>query len=147
MPERRCEWCDRPLSGQQKRYCSATCKTRVRREDPASAEQDRAIARRWKAAHREQNRARDRASQHRPCPHCGQPHNRQRRICIGCFRAVSAVRRSLVEGMWADGWSGREIEAVLGVNCGGKYVASRRADGWDVPRRYPVDENGRRVAA
>jgi hypothetical protein len=48
---------------------------------------------------------------------------------------VYEVRRSLVEGMWADGWSGREIADVLGWGKASS-VSVLRNYGYDLPYRY-----------
>lgn len=52
--------------------------------------------------------------------------------------AVYEVRRSLVEGMWADGWSGREITEVLGWRPASS-VSVLRAYGYDLPYRYDAE--------
>lgn len=54
--------------------------------------------------------------------------------CEECIRAIEAVRRSLVEGMWAQGWPWRTICAVVGAGNGSLSVW--RARGWSLPYRY-----------
>jgi hypothetical protein len=61
---------------------------------------------------------------------------------------VYEVRRSLVEGMWADGWSGREIAEVLGWGKSSS-VSVLRNYGYELPYRnlpYRMFEE-RRLAA
>lgn len=59
-----------------------------------------------------------------------------RGYCVDCVHALADVRRTLAEGMWADGWLHREMAEALGV--GAHYFASRREkDGWDLPLRCP----------
>lgn len=136
-PADTCEGCGKALTGAQTRYCSRRCKSAVRRRDPAAAERQREHSRAWKDAHREENRARDRATQHRPCPNCGGARNRDRDQCLGCWEATVAVRRSLAEGMWADGWPLKAMAEAFGVTTG--YFGCRRLrDGWDLPYRYNV---------
>jgi hypothetical protein len=54
--------------------------------------------------------------------------------CEECWHAIADVRRTLSEGMWADGWTLREMAEAVGVTkC---YFSVRRArDGWDLPQR------------
>lgn len=75
---------------------------------------------------------------------CGDRKWTKARHCRGCYEAIRAVRRSVVEGIWADGWTHREINETLGVS--GDYIGPRRAEDWDLPHRYRM-QNGRRVAA
>lgn len=116
--------------------------------NPETEERGRETARAWKDAHREHNRARDRQHHYDtkdPCPHCDAPKLPEASTCRDYFLATAAVRRSVTEGMWADGWTHREINDTLGVS--GDYIGPRRVrDGWDLPHRYKV-QNGRRVAA
>jgi hypothetical protein len=121
--------------------------TAIRLCDPGYAERHRANARAWKDAHREQNRARDRQYQQDikdPCPHCGTAKSPEWAQCSSCREAAIAVRRTLAEGMWADGWLTREITEALGMDHG--QLAPMRAHGWDLPHRYRV-ENGQREGA
>lgn len=55
--------------------------------------------------------------------------------CVDCLHATATVRRTLAEGMWADGWSLREMAAAMGVKAG--YFSVMRIErGWDLPYRY-----------
>lgn len=55
--------------------------------------------------------------------------------CAECRAALADARRTLTEGMWADGWALAEMADVLRV--GVTYFAGRRLRyGWDLPYRY-----------
>lgn len=62
--------------------------------------------------------------------------------------AVLAVRRSLIEGMWHDGWKHGEIAETLGMpkNHLSVTMARMRKGGWSLPYRYGTNTAGRRVA-
>lgn len=122
--------------------CRGCYKRWKRKIDPAYAERDKASARGWKAANRTRTRAYDAAHAHKPCPVCGVPMSRGSQKCEGCQAATADVRRTLAEGMWADGWLTREITATLGMRHG--QLAPMRVHGWDLPHRYRVKP---RVAA
>lgn len=115
---------------------------------PDLAERHRVAARAWKDAHREQNRARDRATMHRPCPNCGGPMRRQNSQCSECYGATVIVRRSIIQGAWLDGWMLSEIAAIIGTTARSLAVTMvrMRRDGWELPYRYHV-KDGTRVAA
>lgn len=70
---------------------------------------------------------------------------REANTCMACFRTAQAERQATAERMWAEGRTEKEIGAALGVASW--TAAPYRKSGWDLPRRYPVDESGRRVAA
>lgn len=75
--------------------------------------------------------------------------NKSSRLCVYCHRcrlALADVRRTLTEGMWAEGWTVYEIEAALGVNSRGGYVGACRARGWDLPHRRTLEQIERIVA-
>jgi hypothetical protein len=127
-------------------YCDAcrtpmfTAASRRRRAKPGGAERDRVVSRRWKDEHREANRARDRRralERRNACPNCGTLKRRTSAECEGCVIATIAVRRSLIEGMWADGWLLKEIAAALGSSKDsvGVTINSMRAEGWHLPYR------------
>lgn len=61
----------------------------------------------WDKAHPESHRA--------ECE-CGSEMKRGSARCDGCVRAVADTRRQLAEGMWADGWTCREMAEALGVS-------------------------------
>lgn len=131
--------------------CNGCYKRLLRHADPGHAERDREVSRRWKAQNRERNRARDRQYSRDirdPCPHCGQLKGRDQSQCLGCCETTIRARRSLIEGMWADGWTMREIAGALGTTRDSLSVTMvrMRRDGWDLPHRYRM-ENGRRAAA
>lgn len=69
------------------------------------------------------------------CPCCGGLKRRVSDRCEGCRRAVADVRRTLAEGMWADGWPHRDMAGPLGVR---KFDSgkARLEYGWDLPYRY-----------
>lgn len=70
------------------------------------------------------------------CPNCGATYWTHNAACAGCRNATSEVRRTLVEGMWADGWVRSEINAVLGLSSKSGFIFVRRAQaGWDLPHR------------
>lgn len=58
---------------------------------------------------------------------------------------VYEVRRSLVEGMWADGWSSRDIATVLGWAPTGS-ISVLRNYGYDLPHRYDLHRRERMYA-
>lgn len=64
----------------------------------------------------------------------------QRGYCQECTQTIAEVRRSLGEGVWADGWSAAEFREITG-----SIAAVVRSRGWDLPRRYAV-KDGKRVA-
>lgn len=111
---------------------------------------DRAAARRWKQRNAEQQRAYHRAYGRAPenrgtcesgiCTNLRgikalstRPHDRG--YCAECVNVIADVRRTLAEGMWADGWMLREMcEAFGGITKA--YFAVMRDRGWDLPYRY-----------
>jgi hypothetical protein len=110
---------------------------------------DLARSRRWKERNRESNRAKDRARTRSPeyrgvcsspiCTHlrgaCGERRaaSGARGYCRDCHLAIADVRRTLAEGMWADGWSLKDWAAALGVGI--SYLGPARTRGWDLPFR------------
>jgi hypothetical protein len=56
---------------------------------------------------------------------CGASKGNGSKRCLGCHQAVTEVRESLVEGMWADGWSIEQISQALGRT----YVRGGRSVG------------------
>lgn len=79
---------------------------------------------------------------HRIDCECGAPKMRGSARCEECRRTVERASRALAEGMWADGWTEREIRAVLP----GFRVGAARQRGWDLSyRRTP--EQVARIAA
>lgn len=52
-------------------------------------------------------------------------------------KAAWAGYRQMVEGMWAEGMTAREIAEALGHNPkhAGAYIAQKRARGYDLPHR------------
>lgn len=126
------------------RYLAVSRNTVYRWLNPDYEEHQRAISLAWKDRNRERKRAHDREHMRKPCPVCGRDMMRHSEMCQGCRSAIAGVRRTVTEGMWAQGWPIREIAEVLGV--GTTYFAPMRARGWDLPLRYRM-ENGRRVAA
>jgi len=87
----------------------------------------------------------DRNHQHKPCPECGGRMARTSDRCEACVSAVADVRRSLVEGMWAAGWTHGEIRGALGVS--GDVIGPYRARGWDLPHRRTPEQIERIHAA
>lgn len=59
-----------------------------------------------------------------------------------------AIRTSVIEGCWADGWSMKEIAEVCGMNyrAGAAHITTLRANGANLPHRYAM-RDGKRVAA
>lgn len=68
---------------------------------------------------------------------CGALKLKDSTVCDGCYEATNIVRQSLVEGMWADEWPGREIAGVLGHSHPTAWIGPCRARGWDIPVRCP----------
>lgn len=92
-------------------------------------------------------RAWDRANPqaHRNACVCGVDKFRTSTRCEGCLQATADVRRTLAEGMWADGWSLRDMAQAFEVKTA--YFAGRRLrDGWDLPYRYQGTKRQREVA-
>lgn len=119
--------------------------------NPDFTERGRAGARRWKAENRDMVRAYARkrgAAQKVPCPNCGTLKEPVSEGCRGCQLTTHEVRWSLIEGMWAAGWSMPEMCSVLGSSMSALSVTMvrMRRDGLDLPHRYRV-ANGRRVSA
>jgi hypothetical protein len=115
-----------------------------------AVEHDRARSRAWKARNREANRERDRASARSArgrglCSECGMPKGiggAGNARCMGCISATAEVRRTLVEGMWAEGWTCREIFVdVLGVHTA--YIGPCRRKGWNLPHRRTPEQVAR----
>jgi hypothetical protein len=134
-----CEKCGKkPIRYTGTGECNVCYKRRYR-SDPVKAEKSRAASRAWKEQHREQNRTRDRAwhqdHDYGPCPICAGRMVLGSEMCAGCISDIADVRRSLAEGMWADGWSLKEMCEVLGVQTG-YFGVRRERDGWDLPYRY-----------
>lgn len=69
---------------------------------------------------------------------CGDLKSKESLRCDQCKKAWIATRRSLVEGMWADGWTLTEIGEVLGKSqrVAGNLIGAGRKNGWDVPFRH-----------
>jgi hypothetical protein len=59
-----------------------------------------------------------------------------------CFEAIAAVTRSVTEGMWADGWTSREIADVFG-HATLAWVPVMRRRGWDLPYRRTPEQVAR----
>jgi hypothetical protein len=92
-----------------------------------------AAKREWDRAHKE--------SHYDECE-CGARKKRENARCIGCRRLVEDSRRALAEGMWADGWTEREIREVLGRF----QVGAARRGGWDLPHRRTREQVARITA-
>lgn len=105
------------------------------------AARDNAIPERHEA-----KKAWERENHRRPCPTCSGEKDRHSEACQGCMDATAAVRGSLTEGMWADGWSAREIADVFGHASAG-FVGAMRARGWDLPPRRTPEQIARMHAA
>lgn len=62
-------------------------------------------------------------------------------LCRKCRHATEDVRRSLIEGMWANGWLTREIADALDTNTNSISVTiiRMRKVGWSVPHRYSTN--------
>lgn len=88
----------------------------------------------WESVHR-----------YKPCPSCGSDMYRASDQCEGCLKATETVRRTLCEGMWADGWTCGEIAKILGVDA--RTLTSRRKHGWDLPHRRTPEQIERMRAA
>lgn len=70
----------------------------------------------------------------RPCPNCGERSHRGSAQCMSCRRAAQAARRALVERMWAEGATIKEICAATGMQD--FQTSAYRELGWDLPYRY-----------
>lgn len=75
---------------------------------------ERESSNRWKGQNRDRARAYNREYLEVSCPECGGPMQRGHETCRACWMAAAEVRRMLAEGMWADGWTCREIGEVFG---------------------------------
>lgn len=144
-----CKECSREMPYTLSRgMCRRCYKAWKRATDPDYAARAREHSRAWKDRNREANRARDRATMHRPCPKCGGPMKRQRSQCKKCYDAEFLASRNALAAMWHDGATLAEIAAALDTtieSVGATMVRMRRA-GWDLPYRYAMSD-GRRVAA
>lgn len=140
-------------------YLGVSQATVYRWLNPDYEERQRRVSLAWKDRNREANRARDLERGRRPenrgaCanPCCenlrglnaerNRPADSPPRVgkngqtyshgyCQECVKAIAAVRRSLGEGAWADGWSNTEFRVIAGMDSG-----AARARGWDLPYRY-----------
>jgi hypothetical protein len=84
-----------------------------------------------------------------PCAICGKLCGGSDRAtyCAGCAQVVTgriaaeraAPRRALVERLWAEGKTVREICAELGVRYHKSYLASWRERGYDLPYRRSAE--------
>jgi hypothetical protein len=112
----------------------------------------------WKALNPERGRERDRGSNAKPgrkaakaawdkahpeshydeCE-CGARKARASERCLDCRRLVEDSRRALVEGMWADGWTQREIREVLPSF----HLGAARQRGWNLPHRRTPEQVAR----
>jgi hypothetical protein len=63
--------------------------------------------RQWDRAHKE--------ARYDQCE-CGARKLKRAARCDGCARAVADARRQLAEGMWADGWTTREMAEAFGIS-------------------------------
>jgi hypothetical protein len=99
---------------------------------------DRCRKRRWDRAHPEAKQT--------SCPQCGGVMDRKSTRCRDCLRAWEAVQRTLIEGMWADGWSAHEISTVVGWDFRGA-IGAWRLRGWDLPYRYRNTKRQREAMA
>jgi DNA-directed RNA polymerase specialized sigma24 family protein len=92
-------------------------KTTIRRWAlPGANDRDHAWSRAWKERHREHCRAYDhqyRLDHLKPCPDCGRPMEPASTRCQACRLEFSQIRRSVIAGMYEDGWPLREIAATL----------------------------------
>jgi hypothetical protein len=75
---------------------------------------------------------------HAPCPNCPGRMLKASGQCRRCIAAITAVRYSLIVGMWADGWLAREIAETCETSLGsiGATIRAMRDAGYDVPYRY-----------
>lgn len=124
---RKCVECGRVGRNAGGGLCGA-CYARQYRRDPANAAKARRVSRAWKDAHREENRARDRAygmseEQRGECSICGGPMgssavSKGHASCAGCVQAAADLKRQIVTEMWARGARMPEICAALGWSIG-----------------------------
>jgi DNA-binding CsgD family transcriptional regulator len=74
------------------------------------------------------------------------------KVCRDCCAEMAHVERAWrmqpVYEMWHAGLSLREIAAQLGMAPGtvSFHVSTMRSEGWDMPHRYNVTPDGRRLA-
>lgn len=83
---------------------------------PGATEQDRRNSRAWKARNREHCREYDHGYHQRTrktCPQCAQPMSGDSKLCRQCRTKNAELRRTIIIGCWNDGWTIREIAAVL----------------------------------
>jgi predicted transcriptional regulator len=67
---------------------------------------------------------------------------RRDRRCEGCIHAIAEVRRTVAEGMWADGWTVYEMADVFG-GVSTKYFHSQKPRGWNLPHRRTAEQVAR----
>lgn len=89
----------------------------------------------------EQKRRWDREHLHDPCPECGGPKCRHNARCINCAEDHRARRRALIERMWAEGATIREIREAIGSP--GWSAGVHRSRGWNLPHRRTPEQVAR----
>jgi hypothetical protein len=126
-----CEWCGGPISLkppgtpglQRTKFCSDNCRKRS-----FDDRKDRSPAGRRGCDNAACSALRGRGTA-RPGIAAG--------YCEGCVHAIADVRRTLAEGMWADGWLLREMAAAFGGVTKAYFSVMRANRGWDLPHRLP----------
>lgn len=87
--------------------------------------------------------------EHRPLCECGQPMGRGAERCCDCQRADKAAYRRLVEDMWAEGMTARQIAGALGWKCANPnqyIVVLRNRQGYNLPHRRTPEQIARITA-
>lgn len=127
-----------------------------RREDSEYVSRERAVSQRWKAEHREENRARDREYVRRldvrgTCTSCGDPMGIGYDVdgtCSACQTAAKEEKWAELERLWAAGTKFIDVAAAMGWTKGhlsGEFARMREA-GRDLPYRYRNTKRQRAAA-
>lgn len=97
-------------------------------------------------ARAEQKRRWDR--ENRPRCGCGQPMAPRSAMCSDCDQAARAAYRRMIEEMWAEGMTSRQIATALGWTMPhpGPHISTLRARGYNLPHRRTPEQVARIVA-
>lgn len=109
--------------------------------DEDFAERSRRQSQAWKARNDSHVKAYDRERRVSACPTCGGKKVKKSKLCYDCEVEVRRARMRIVQILWKDGHSHREIALLIGTTRGTiqATISRMRRDGWDMPYRdgYP----------
>lgn len=86
--------------------------------------------------------------ENRPLCECGQPMGFRSNRCADCRRADGIALRRLIEELWADGLTSRQIAEATGwkVRSMRAYISGLRAEGANLPHRRSPEQVARITA-